>query len=99
MVTAVLLPGMDGTGEFLSDFADELGRYCKVRKIAYPEDKAMGYRALIEIVSAALPKNEPYFIVGESFSGPIALSISSENPQGLVGTVLCCSFARNPRFF
>lgn len=95
-VTAILLPGMDGTSEFLVEFTKELGRYCKVLKVAYPEDRPLDYPALIEIVRSRIPKDEPYFIIGESFSGPIALSIASENPQNLIATVLCCSFARSP---
>jgi len=97
VVTAVLLPGMDGTGEFLVDFSIELERYCKVLNIVYPEDKPLGYPSLIEIVRAALPRDEPFFIIGESFSGPIALTVAAEDPQNLIGTVLCCSFARSPR--
>ena len=96
MVTAILLPGMDGTSEFLVDFTKELGRHCRVLKVTYPEDRPLDYPALIEIVRSRLPKDGPYFLIGESFSGPIALSIASENPQNLMATVLCCSFARSP---
>lgn len=96
VTAAVILPGMDGTSEFLVDFAKELGKYCRVLKVAYPEDRPLDYPALIEIVRPHLPTDEPHFIIGESFSGPIALCIAAENPKNLVGTVLCCSFARSP---
>ena len=35
-------------------------------------------------------------ILGESFSGPIAISIAASNPPGLLGLILCVTFARNP---
>lgn len=44
-----------------------------------------------------LPSREPYLLLGESFSGPIALSIAARRPALLRGVVLCCSFACNPR--
>lgn len=48
------------------------------------------------IARAALPSNEPFLILGESFSGPIAISIAASNPPGLLGLILCVTFARNP---
>jgi pimeloyl-ACP methyl ester carboxylesterase len=90
---------MDGTGVLLGDFTEELRRYCNVHLVSYPEDKALGYQALTEIVRANLPKHEPYVIVGESFSGPIALTLAAERPPNLIGTVLSCSFARSPARF
>ena len=35
-------------------------------------------------------------ILGESFSGPLAISITASNPPGLLGLILCVTFARNP---
>jgi pimeloyl-ACP methyl ester carboxylesterase len=35
-------------------------------------------------------------LLGESFSGPIAISIAASRPPNLVGLVLCVTFARNP---
>jgi pimeloyl-ACP methyl ester carboxylesterase len=48
------------------------------------------------LVRAALPHDEPFLVLGESFSGPIAISIAASNPPGLLGLVLCVTFARNP---
>jgi pimeloyl-ACP methyl ester carboxylesterase len=35
--------------------------------------------------------------LGESFSGPIAIELAAQAPTGLVGIILCASFACNPR--
>jgi pimeloyl-ACP methyl ester carboxylesterase len=46
---------------------------------------------------AALGGEMPYVLVGESFSGPIAISIAAEAPSGLCGLVLAGSFVATPR--
>ena len=35
-------------------------------------------------------------LLGESFSGPIAIRIAADPPPGLVAVILCVTFARNP---
>jgi pimeloyl-ACP methyl ester carboxylesterase len=96
MLTLVLLPGMDGTGIFFEDFAAALQPEFHPMIVRYPNDPSLGYAELEPIARAALPKNEPFLILGESFSGPIAISIAASNPAGLLGLVLCVTFARNP---
>src|ERR1700683_1647945 len=96
MLTLVLLPGMDGTGVFFEDFATAVGPEFKPIIVPYPNDPLLGYVELEAFASAALPSNEPFLILGESFSGPIAISIAASNPPGLVGLILCVTFARNP---
>ena len=44
-----------------------------------------------------LPRKESYVLVGESFSGPVAVALAAENPPGLVGLVLVGSFVSSPR--
>jgi len=44
-----------------------------------------------------LPRNDEFIILGESFSGPIAVSVAASKPKGLIGLVLCSTFIRNPR--
>lgn len=95
--TLVLLPGMDGTGEMFVPFVAALGRACKVLCVRYPGDVPLGYAELEALVRAQLPTRGRYVVLGESFSGPIAASLSATPPPGLVGVVLCCTFVRNPR--
>ncbi|MCL2523002.1 MAG: lysophospholipase [Betaproteobacteria bacterium] len=95
MTTLVLLPGMDGTGELFSPFADAVE--AKTRIVRYPASPPLAYAELEAFAAAELPADEPYVLLGESFSGPIALSIAAKQPPQLRGIVLCCSFARNPR--
>lgn len=88
---------MDGTGELFARFAAELGAGFEVRTVRYPGDHCGGYEELEAIARQAIPADRPYILLGESFSGPIAISIAASAPGQLRGLVLCCTFARNPR--
>ena len=63
---------------------------------AYPADQPCGYAKLLPLVEAAAPASAEYVVVGESFSGPLALMLAARRPPGLRGIVLCASFVRSP---
>jgi pimeloyl-ACP methyl ester carboxylesterase len=92
----VLLPGLDGTGKLFSDFVQVLGPEVSSQIVAYPKDDALGYAQLEALARAALPCDRPFVVLGESFSGPIAIRIGAQPPAGLLGIILCGAFARNP---
>ena len=92
----VMLPGLDGTGKLLGDFARELSPDFETHVISYPTDVPLGYEELEERVRAALPADRPFVLLAESFSGPIAIRIAAEAPGGLTALVLCATFAKNP---
>lgn len=96
--TLVLLPGMDGTGLLFQPFIEALGAGGEfdVRTITYPEREPLGYEALTDLAFAALPAG-PLMILGESFSGPIALALAVRCADRVQAVILCCSFVRNPR--
>jgi pimeloyl-ACP methyl ester carboxylesterase len=96
MVALVVLPGMDGTAKPRADFAAALGPGIEPHVISYPPDPALGYTELEALARASLPTDRPYVLLGESFSGPIAISIAASRPPYLVGLILCVTFARNP---
>jgi pimeloyl-[acyl-carrier protein] methyl ester esterase len=93
----IILPGMDGTGIELADFAAALRPELEATVVTYPNDRPMGYAEHESIARASLPHDRPFVLLGESYSGPIAISIAGSAPRGLIGLVLCCSFASNPR--
>lgn len=97
MLTLVLLPGMDGTGLLFKPFIRALGAAATVRVIAYPVDQPMGYEELRLFVESALPEDAPFVLLAESFAGPIAIQLAAEYNAQLLGVILCCTFARNPR--
>ena len=97
MTTLVLLPGMDGTGQLFQPFIRELPVDWPVVVVSYPADARQGYEALTSLVRAALPPDRPLVLLGESFSGPVAIQLASELGPRVRALILCCTFARNPR--
>lgn len=96
MAALVLLPGLDGTGLLFKDFVASLGPEVEVVVASYPMDTVLDYSELESVARSFLPRDRPYFLLAESFSGPIAISIAASSPPGLLGMVLSCSFVRNP---
>jgi pimeloyl-ACP methyl ester carboxylesterase len=87
---------MDGSGELLAEFAKELSGRLHFEIIGYPPDLALGYEDLSAYVLPKLPKKRPFVLLGESFGGPLALTVAAGKPHGLVGVILCASFAKFP---
>lgn len=96
MTTLILLPGMDGTGTLYEPLHQALNGKCKLLVMTYPVDQTMGYADLEALVKSQLPMDEDYVLLGESFSGPIAISIAATQPVRLKALILCATFARNP---
>lgn len=94
MLHAIVLPGLDGTGRLLERFraAAPAGVTCEV--IAYPPDQFLGYRELEAYVASRLPAG-PLVLIGESFSGPVAVRLGARSDVRAV--VLAGSFVTPPR--
>ena len=96
MTTLVLLPGMDGTGELFEPFVTALGPRIRTVVIRYPRSVSLGYEELLAFVRNELPVDDEFVILGESFSGPIAVLLAAQAPANLRGLILCASFLRCP---
>lgn len=97
MAALVVLPGLDGTASLLTAFATAARpHFSSVRVVSYPRDRVLTYSALEELSRGELPSDTPFMLLGESFSGPIALAIAANPPPGLVGLVLSTTFSRSP---
>lgn len=100
LVHIVLLPGLDGTGNCFAPFLQALA-ITKVFETAtvirYQHDRVQTYAELETEVRLQLPSSEEFVLLGESFSGPIALSIATTPPSNLKGVVLVATFAQNPQ--
>ena len=92
----VLLPGMDGSGLLRADFIAALGPDIDAMVVTYPPDRLLGYSKLTALARAELPNDRPFVLLGESFSGPIAVALAASRPPGLRALVLVCSFVRSP---
>ena len=92
----MLLPGMDGTGELFAPLVEQLQGVVTPVVVSYPNSEPLGYIELTALARKALPQNQQYVLVGESFSGPIAIQLAAERPSALRGLVLCASFVSSP---
>jgi len=95
----ILLPGLDGTGILFQPLLEALPQTISPVVHAYPGDRKLNYQDLVAMVGASLPVNEPFVLLGESFSGPIALMLAAKAPPGLRGVILCATFIRGPHWY
>ncbi len=93
-----MLPGLDGTGRLLGAFCARLTALgVPARAVAYPTDERMDYDALSRWIRPRLPGPAQRFVLlGESFSGPLAIRIAAHPPANLMGLVLSTTFAASP---
>ena len=99
LIYLVLLPGLDGTGLLFQPLIEMLPSNIKPIVVSYPPDKLLGYNELLPIVLKRLPTDKSFIVLGESFSGPLALRVASTRPNNLEGLVLCASFVSCPFSF
>ena len=95
-IHCVLLPGLDGSGDFFAPFLEALPSFVHPQIISYPFDGCADYDQVLEHVQPLLPTNRDYFILAESFSGPAALQIGLQRPKRLKGVILVASFYSSP---
>jgi pimeloyl-[acyl-carrier protein] methyl ester esterase len=91
----VLLPGMDGTGELFGPLLARLPLDLRVSVVSYP-DRPQTYAEHESWARHELPRSDPFVLLGESFSGPIAVKVASSGPPNLRGIILCASFLTCP---
>jgi len=92
----VLLPGLDGTGDLFRPLLAELPGWIRPVVVSYPRDRELGYAELFPLAASSLPTDAPFVILGESFSGPLAIMLAATKPAGLKGVILCASFVKKP---
>jgi pimeloyl-ACP methyl ester carboxylesterase len=95
-IKLVLLPGMDGTGDLFADFIAALPESFETVTVRYPTDRCLSYSELSELVQVSCPVSEPFVLVAESYSTPLAIECGASNLGGLQGLVLCAGFATSP---
>ena len=92
----MLLPGMDGTGNLFADFVEALPDEFETEIVRYPTDVFRSYLDLLPLVNSASQPSEPYVLVAESFSTPLAIQYAATCPPNLKGLVLCAGFTTSP---
>lgn len=91
----VLLPGLDGSGRLFRWLVDCLPDGVQPVVVTYPASEPASHSDLVRIIQAHLP-DEPFVLIAESFSGPLALRVASVAAVKPVAIVLCASFVSSP---
>jgi len=92
----VLLPGLDGTEVFFRPLLAALPEWIKPIVITYPTSGANHYSHLLTLVLATLDDSQDFYVLGWSFSGPLALMLAAKERSKVRGVILCASFVRPP---
>jgi pimeloyl-[acyl-carrier protein] methyl ester esterase len=87
---------MHGTGELFSDFMKAMPGSMQIEALHYPTDARLSHQQLLGTVQFFVPASDPYFLLAESFSTPLAIHFAATNPANLKGLILCAGFASSP---
>jgi pimeloyl-[acyl-carrier protein] methyl ester esterase len=87
---------MDGTGELFADFENALCGMFETVRVRYPTGSCFSYSELACFVQSAIPNSEPFVLIAESFSAPLAIQCAAKNSPNLKGLVICAGFATSP---
>lgn len=91
----VMLPGLDGSGQLFGPFSACVADILDPQPVGYPSDRLWGYEDLLPFVRERLPDGR-CVVLGESFSGPLAVMLADALPAQVSAVVLVSSFARLP---
>lgn len=95
-VNTLVLPGLDGTDSLLARFQQLAPSTHRVRVLALCDDPSFGYSELCDHYSKIIESSGRYTLVGESFSGPLAILLAHRHPQSISHLVLVATFATTP---
>jgi pimeloyl-ACP methyl ester carboxylesterase len=95
--TLVLLPGLDGTEVFFRPLLAALPPAIRPHVVRFPVTGSNEYADLLAIVREAVASIPHCFVLGWSFSGPLALMLAATDPARVRGVILVSTFVRSPR--
>lgn len=91
----VLLPGFDGSGRLFEPLLAQQGLPFEPNVVALPADVSRSYDELLAWLEPRLP-TEPFVLLAESFSGPLAIRLAARHPERVTHLVLAATFLRSP---
>ena len=91
----VLLPGLDGTGVFFARLEARLATRVPVQVVSYPSRAEMTLDDYADEAVRAMGA-EPVVLLGESFSGPVAIKLAAKFPDRVKGLILAATYLENP---
>lgn len=94
--TLVVLPGLDGTEVFFRPFLSLLPGWIRPVVVCYPPTGPNDYETLLRLVREQVAGLPAYFVLGSSFSGPLAIMLAAAEPDRVRGMILSATFLRAP---
>ncbi len=92
----VLLPGLHGTHHLFEPLLQHCPPEFEPVVISHPRDREHTYEDRAAEIRGQLKGHGPMILLGESYSGPLALRLAAEKPEGLVAVVLVGTFVLPP---
>jgi len=96
-LTLVLLPGLDGTDVFFRPLLAALPPAVHPLVVCLPTSGSNTYGDLLATVHTAVAEIPACYVLGWSFSGPLALMFAVAEPTKVRGVILAATFVRPPR--
>ncbi|MGB8354722.1 MAG: alpha/beta hydrolase [Chthoniobacteraceae bacterium] len=96
-ITLVVLPGLDGTDVFFRPSLALLPAWIRPVVVSYPSSGANGYEDLFRVVREKVSQIPDFYVVGSSFSGPLAVMLAAAEPARVRGMILSATFLRPPK--
>ncbi len=94
--TLILLPGLDGTEVFFQPLLASLPQSVRPLVVCLPTSGANEYVDLLALVRNAVTKIPECYVLGWSFSGPLALMLAAAESNKVRGVILAATFVRSP---
>ena len=91
-----LLPGLDGTGVFMNMPANYLSDHFLTTILPYPKDAKLSYSELADYLEPNLPYGKPFYLLGESFAGPLVIELAIRRKAQVRGLILSATFSKSP---
>jgi pimeloyl-ACP methyl ester carboxylesterase len=92
----VLLPGLHGSAALSGQLLAVVPREYRPIVIEFPQDRPLGYDALFELIQQRTRDIDRMIVLGESFSGPLAVRLADAAPDRVVAMVLAVTFVTCP---
>lgn len=92
----ILLPGLHGTRHLFDPLLKVIPSHIPTRLIEHPTDECCDYPELFHRLEGHLENETSVVLLGESFSGPLAIEYAARYPAKVRALVLCASFIGPP---
>jgi pimeloyl-ACP methyl ester carboxylesterase len=92
----ILLPGLHGTAGLFGPLLEAIPTDVARRVVTHPTGEACSKERLLALMEEQLAGEDEMVLVGESFSGRLALEFARRHAERVRAVVLCVSFVRPP---